>query len=140
MGEGTNNEMEFAAMEKGLTILQRNQAENAVIEGDYEISILVARKIYGGTPASKVTKHWRLAMVTESIGKLLGKMKGLIFQAVRRQANSVADHLANHGIENPNGMVDNYWHQVESNQLKEWCSHLARIDLVAADKVEWQPV
>jgi len=130
--------MEFAAMEKGLTILQRNQAENAVIEGDSEVAILVTRKIYGGTPASKATKHWRLAMVTESIGKLLGKMKGLVFQSVRRQANSVVDNLANHGIENPNGTVDSCWHQVESNQLKERCSHLARLDLVAADKAECQ--
>lgn len=49
--------MEFAAMEKGLKILRRNQTSNAVIEGDSEIAITVARKIYGGMPASKVTKH-----------------------------------------------------------------------------------
>lgn len=134
LGEGTNNEIEFAAMEKGIKILQRKQAGNAVIEGDSEIAIAVARKIYEGTPASKVTKHWRLAMVTESIGKLLGGMKGLIFQAIRRNANSIADHLANYGIDHPNDMLDNYWHQVELHQLKGKCLQLSRADLLAAEK------
>lgn len=109
LGEATNNEMEFAAMEKGLKILLRNQTENAVIEGDSEIAIAVARKIYGGTPISKVTKHWRLSMVTEGIGKMLKDMKGLTFQAIRRNANAVADHLANYGISHPTKMVDNCW-------------------------------
>jgi len=79
LGEGTNNEMEYVAMEKGLRILQMNQTSNAVIEGDSEIAITVARKIYGGTPTSKVTKHWRLSKVTNNIAKLLREMKGLIF-------------------------------------------------------------
>lgn len=34
LGEGTNNEMEFAAMEQGLRILRNLQAGTAVVEGD----------------------------------------------------------------------------------------------------------
>ena len=83
--------MEFATMERGLRILRLNQIGNAVIEGDSEVAITAARKIYRGTPASKVTRHWRLAKVIDNIAKLLGEMKGLTFQSVRRKANTVAD-------------------------------------------------
>eukprot|EP00253_Pinus_taeda_P029955 PITA_29955 len=114
LGKGTNNEMEFAAMEKGLRILRLNQTGNAVIEGDSEVAITVARKIYSGMPASKVTRHWRLAKVTENIAKLLGEMKGLTFQAVCQKANTVTDHLANYGIEHPNALWDSCWQDIDN--------------------------
>eukprot|EP00253_Pinus_taeda_P036043 PITA_36043 len=57
LGEAAKNEMEFAAMEKGLRILHTNQIANAIIEGDSEVAITVARRIYNGTPASRVMKH-----------------------------------------------------------------------------------
>lgn len=140
LGEGTNNEMELAALEQGLKILQRNQAGNAVIEGDSEIAIVVAWKIYGGTPTSKVTRHWHLAMVTDSIGKLLRRMTGLTFQAVRRKDNFVVDHLENYGLDHPLEMLDSCWPQVESHQLKEKCLQLSRLDLMEAEIAEQQNV
>jgi len=139
LGEGTNNEMEFAAMEKGLRILQRNyagKASNVVIEGDSKIVIDAASKIYTGTPASRVTKHWRLAMVTENIGKMLGEMKGLIFNSIRRKANAVADHLANHAIDHPTAPLDSCWHEVNIPQLKEECLQLLRTDTLEAERAE----
>lgn len=45
LGEGTNNKMEFSAMERGLRILWMNQTGNAVVEGDLEVAITAARKI-----------------------------------------------------------------------------------------------
>lgn len=63
------------------------------------MAIIAVRKIYRGTLAIKVTRHWRLAKVIDNIAKLLGEMRGLTLQAVRQKANAVADHLANHGIE-----------------------------------------
>jgi len=132
--EGTNNEMEFAAMEKGLHILRLNQTGNAVIEGDSEVAITAARKIYRGTLASKVTRHWRLDKVTDNIAKLLGEMKGLTFQAVRRKANTVADHLANYGIEHPNTMWDSFWQDIDNPELRGKCMQLSRLDLVTAEE------
>eukprot|EP00253_Pinus_taeda_P007373 PITA_07373 len=95
LGEGTNNEMEFAALEQGLRILKSLQNSNAVVEGDSSLVISVAKKIQGGTQACKATRHWRLAKVTENIAQLIGEMKGLVFQTVRRKANGLADYLAN---------------------------------------------
>lgn len=121
--------MEFAAMEQGLIILRDAQVGAAVVEGDSELAITVERKLYGGAKASKVTKHWRLAKVTDNITGMLGEMKGLIFQAVRQKANMVADHLANYGIEHPNTTWDIYWQNVDFSELKEKCTQLSRQDL-----------
>lgn len=129
LGEGTNNEMEFSAMEQGLKILRDAQVGTTVVEGDSNLEITAGRKLYGGAKASKVTKHWRLSKVTENIAGMLGEMKGLIFQVVRRKANMVADHLVNYGIEHPNTMWDRCWQNVDYPELKEKCTHLSRQDL-----------
>eukprot|EP00253_Pinus_taeda_P002977 PITA_02977 len=83
-----------------------SRALGEVIEGDSEVAITAARKIYRGTPASRVTKHWRLAQETNNIAKMLEEMKGLTFQAIRCKGNTVADHLTNFGIEHPNARWD----------------------------------
>lgn len=57
LGEETNNEMEFAAMEHGLIILRNLQAGATVVEGDSQLAITTARKMYAGAKASKVTQH-----------------------------------------------------------------------------------
>ena len=98
----------------------------------------MARKIHGGTPASRVTKHWRLSKVTDNIAKLIGAMKGLIFQAVRRNVNVVVDHLENHGIEHPNEIWDSCWQQVDNQQLRGKCIQLSRLDMVTAEESDWR--
>lgn len=65
-------------------------------------------------------------------------MKGLIFQAVRRNANSVADHLANHGIEHPNVMWDSCWQHVNNQQLKGKCLQLSRLDMLTVEEFDRQ--
>jgi len=46
-----------------------------VVEGDSQLAIIAARKLYAGAKASKVTKHWRLAKVTKNIAEHLGELK-----------------------------------------------------------------
>jgi len=69
----------------------------------------------------QVEPHWRLAKVTENIAELIVGMNGLVFQAVRRKANGLADYLENYGIDNPDEIWNNYWHQVDYPDLKERC-------------------
>jgi len=57
LGQGTKNEMEFAALEQGLRILRRLKAGATVVEGDSQLAITVARKLYTRTKPRKVTKH-----------------------------------------------------------------------------------
>lgn len=79
LGEGMNNEMEFASMEQVPQILKNAQVNATVIEEDSELSITASRKLYVGAKESKVTKHWRVAKVIENIVGFLREMKGLIF-------------------------------------------------------------
>jgi len=130
LGEGTNNEMEFEAMEQGLRILRNLQASAAVVEGDSQLTVIASRRMYAGAKASKVTQHWRLAKVTENIAEHLGWLKGLVFQAVRRKANAAADHLVNFGIENPTSILDSFWQDVICSELRNKFTLLSRQDLV----------
>eukprot|EP00253_Pinus_taeda_P014528 PITA_14528 len=134
LGESTNNEMEFVALEHGLRILKNLQTSKVIVEGDLSLVISVAKKIYAGTTESRATKRWRLAKVTENIAELIVRMNGLVFQAVRRKANGLADYLANYGIDNPDEIWDSCWHQVDCPDLKEKCLQLAKQDL---DNTGW---
>lgn len=130
LGEGTNNEMEFAALEQGLRILQKLQAGAAVVEGDSQLAITAMRRIYAGAKASKVTQHWRLAKVTKCIVEHLVHLNGLIFQDVCHKANTVADHLENYGIENPNLILDSCWQDITCLEVRDKCTLLSRQDMV----------
>eukprot|EP00253_Pinus_taeda_P023451 PITA_23451 len=133
MGECTNNEAEFAAMEQGLRVLKSSTQGNFIVEGDSSLAISVAKRIQAGTPTSKVTKHWRLAKATESIADLLGGLKGTVFQSIRRKANGLADFLANHGADTPHLITNSCWQEVNCPTLKVKCEQLAEKDKVHVD-------
>lgn len=67
--------------------------------------------------------------MTENIAGLMVGMNGLVFQAVRRQANGLADYLANYDIDNQDEVWDTCWQQVDCPDLKEKCLQLAEQDL-----------
>lgn len=129
LGESTNNEMEFAALEQGLIILKNLQTSKAIMEGDSSLVISVAKKIHGGTKASRATKHWRLAKVMKNIVELVISMNGLVFQVVRRKANGLVDYLANYGIDKKDEEWHNCWQQVDCPDLKARCLQLEKQDL-----------
>eukprot|EP00253_Pinus_taeda_P019962 PITA_19962 len=99
LGESTNNEMEFVALEHGLRIAKSRNFHNLIAEGDSSLVITTVQKLQRGIRANKVIKHWRLAKVTENIEELLRGLQGTVFQAIRRRANKVADYLANCGVD-----------------------------------------
>ena len=57
LGESTNNEMEFAALEHGLRIAKTRRLCNIILEGDSTLVISTAQKMQRGTKANKATKH-----------------------------------------------------------------------------------
>lgn len=83
LGEGTYNKMEFAVLEQGLRILRRIKARATMIEGDSQLAIMEARRMYTGAKPSKVTRHWRLAQVKKLIEEHLSCLDGLILHVVR---------------------------------------------------------
>eukprot|EP00253_Pinus_taeda_P028466 PITA_28466 len=128
LGECTNNEAEFAAMEQGLRILRSRRQGNFIVEGDSSLAISAAKRIQAGTQTSKVTKHWRLAKATESIAELIGDLKGTVFQSIRRKANGITDFLANHGADTPHLITNSCWQDVNCPTLKVKCEQLAEKD------------
>eukprot|EP00253_Pinus_taeda_P012272 PITA_12272 len=134
LGESTNNEMEFAALEHGLRIAKSRCLCNIILEGDSSLVISTAQKLQRGTKANKATKHWRLAKVTESIAELMEGMQGLVFQAVRRRANGLVDYLANCGVDSQERGWDNCWEEVNCPILKNRCIQLAQQDLYNTDR------
>eukprot|EP00253_Pinus_taeda_P009771 PITA_09771 len=134
LGESTNNEMEFAALEHGLRIAKSRRLCNIILEGDSSLVISTAQKLQRGTKANKATKHWRLAKVTESIAELMDGMQGLVFHAIRRRANGLADYLANCGVDSQERGWDSCWEEVNCPNLKIRCAQLAQQDLNDTDR------
>lgn len=104
--------MEFVALEQGLRILIRLGTGAIVVEGDSLLDINAARKLQKGSKLGKVTKHWRMAKVTELIVEHLSSLDRIILQVVRRMENTMADCLANYGIDHNICHLDTYWHDV----------------------------
>eukprot|EP00253_Pinus_taeda_P028075 PITA_28075 len=133
LGECTNNEAEFAAMEQGLKILRSFRQGNFIVEGDSSLAISAAKRLQAGTQTSKVNKHWRLAKATESIAELIADLRGIVFQSIRRKANGLADFLANHGADTPHLIMNSCWQDVNFQTLKVTCAQLAEKDNIQAD-------
>eukprot|EP00253_Pinus_taeda_P022901 PITA_22901 len=133
LGECTNKEAKFAALEQGLKILRSLRQGNVIVEGDSSLAISMAKCLQAGTHTSKVTKHWRLAKATESIAKLLVDLRGIFFQSVRRKANGLADFLANHGADTLHLITNSCWQDVACPILKVTCAQLAEKDSTQAD-------
>ena len=110
------------------------RTRNVIVEGDSSLVISTAKRIQAGSNVSKVIKQWRLSKVTENIAELLNGMRGIVFQLVRRKANSLADHLANWGVDNPNFVWDRCWQEVDCPMLKASCTQLAAKDLEEAGR------
>eukprot|EP00253_Pinus_taeda_P006750 PITA_06750 len=134
LGESTNNEMEFAALEHGLRVAKSRNLHNLMVEGDSSLVITTVQKLQRGIKANKAIKHWRLAKVTESIALLLDGMQGLMFQAIQRRANKVADYLANCGVDSQGSGWDSCWEEVNCPNLKARCTQLAQNNVNPNDR------
>ena len=66
---------------------------------------------------------------------LIEEIRGLVFQSIRRSANSLADHMVNYGVDNLDIKWDTCWQEVTCPSLKEACNQLAAKDLAAEGQV-----
>lgn len=93
LGECTNNEAEYLALFIGLYLLklQRNDSESVRIVSDSQLLIRQMQGIY------KVKKE-ELKVLHEAIKK---ELEGIscVFQHVERENNTIADAMANKGID-----------------------------------------
>lgn len=128
LGRETNNMAELMAIEQGIDILIDHNLHNAIIEADSELKINSVKRISIGTTPDKVSNHWRLSQVYHRIQSHLRILRTLSFVHVHRDANGVAEQLANEGVLCTRDNKCCSWKLVPAGQLREDCYTLDHAD------------
>lgn len=119
---------ELIAIEQALEILRNLNMKNSIIEVDSELTINSIKRIANGLDPEKISHHWRLLQVYWRIQSHLRILRTLSFAPVRRNANKVADRLANEGVLCKNEYSFYNWEMMPVGNLREECYSLARAD------------
>jgi ribonuclease HI len=135
LGETTNNVAELTGLSRGLQAAMDKEYRNIVLEGDSQVIIRLIAKILNGSHPSKISPSWRLSGMLEDFKRLLTPTLTIIPSHVKRDANRVADCLANEAVEKE---ADYSWwvdHDSERPGLVTRCQTLATRDLPPPDGV-----
>ena len=119
---------ELMTIEQCLEILIEFNLHNTIIKADLELIINSVKRLGTGTAPDKVSRHWRLLQVYYRIQSHLRILRTLRFLHVRRDANRVADWLANEGVRCTKDNKCCLWELVPAGQLRESCHILALTD------------
>jgi len=119
---------ELMAIEQCLDILIEFNLHNTIIKGDSELIINSVKQLGMSIALDKFSRHWRLLQVYYRIQSHLRILRTLSFVHVRRDANRVADWLANEGVRCARYNRCCLWESVPTEQLREGCYTLARTD------------
>jgi ribonuclease HI len=135
LGENTNNVAELTSLVRGLQDVVQHQYHRLVIEGDSQIIIQLISKILHGELPRRISPSWRLSGLLEDFRDLIHPNLILIPSHVKRDANKVADHLENTGIDSKSELI--YWqaHLSDDTDLSRRCRDLASRDFPAPDGV-----
>lgn len=125
LGKATNNMAELMQMELCLEILLKYNIHNVIIEANSELVINLVKRISVGVAPEKISRHWRLLQVYQRIQVHLRMLRTLRLVDVRREANKVADWLANEGVRNKHINLCYWWEEVMDDRMMEECSSRA---------------
>ncbi|GLJ49635.1 hypothetical protein SUGI_1053090 [Cryptomeria japonica] len=110
--DGSNNDVEYAAILAGLSKCIEMGLDNIDIEG---VSLNVARTVAHREPPSWMGRMWM-----EVICVLADRLNSFSISHVYREANKCADFLSNHAI-------DRQDIQIVSKEMKAWRETLTRL-------------
>ena len=127
-GKATNNMAKLMVMEQCLEILIKYKLHNTIIEADSELIINSVKRLGTGTPPEKVSRHWTLLQVYHRIQLHLRILRTLSFVHLRRDANRIANWLANEGVRCTRDNKCFLWGSAPVGQLHEGCHTLTLID------------
>lgn len=135
LGETTNNAAELTGLLQGLQATIDRHRHKLILEGDSQIVIQLITKILHGENSLKISPNWRLSRLLEEFGSLLRTNLNIIPSHVKREANRVADCLANEGVAKDTEHI--YWeaHISGSSDISDRCHALANRDLQPSDGV-----
>jgi ribonuclease HI/exonuclease III len=135
IGETTNNVAELTGLLRGLQSAIDTGHQRIILEGDSQIIIrLITRILHGCTP-EKISPSWRLHGLLADFSQHLQPHLTITTSHVKREANKVADRLANEAVEQ--GKEHLRWERQSSpdNELLNCCQALANRDLHSPDGV-----
>jgi ribonuclease HI len=95
----TNNVAELTGLLQGLQSAMDKGHHKIILEGDSQVIIRLTTKILHGCHPDKVSPRWRLHGLLEDFNHLLQPQLNITTSHVRREANKVADCLANVAVE-----------------------------------------
>eukprot|EP00253_Pinus_taeda_P011233 PITA_11233 len=128
-GINTNNMAELEGMWKGICVADQHNFYPLEVEGDSLILINAATRIQAGSSAAKIASSWRLLSRLETLEERLRRPNSIIFKHVRRNANKVADRLANQGVNQHGPHYTGTLHDAKDTQIQKDCHTLVLQDL-----------
>jgi ribonuclease HI len=135
LGENTNNVVELLSLIRGLQVATHNQYHQVIVEGDSQIIIQLITKILHGEHPRRISPSWRLSGLLEDFGAIVHPNLTIIPSHVKREANKVADHLANAGVETKSELIHWQANLSDDTDLSRRCRDLASRDALAPDGV-----
>jgi ribonuclease HI len=135
LGETTNNVAELTGLLQGLQQAIALTSHKIILEGDSQIVIQLITKILHGGHPQKISPSWRLAGLLEDFKNLLRHNISVIPSHVKREANAVADYLANEGVHRETEQITWEARSTEFSVLYNRCKLLASKDFPAPDGV-----
>jgi ribonuclease HI len=139
LGENTNNVADLTSLLRGLQIAIQHQNHRLIIEGDSQVIIQLITKILNGKTPGRISPSWRLSGLLEDFGKFIHPNLTLIPSHIKRDANKVADYLANSGIDSEADYILWQAHFSEETTLSSQCKDLASRDFPDPDGVTRHP-
>jgi ribonuclease HI len=128
MGNSTNNDVEFGALELGLEILSHKRMKNTTMEGYSTLVINMVKRLQNGTRVGKVQCHWHLSHSLQKIQEHLRTLNIVELCWVHRSVNSLVDRIATEGVGKEGPELDDTWIIISSRKLRTNCNHLAAKD------------
>jgi ribonuclease HI len=135
LGENTNNVAELISLVRGLQVATQNYYHQVIVDEDSQIIIQLISKILYGEHPRRISPSWRLLGLLEDFGALIHLNLTLIPSHVKREANKVADHLANTGVDTKSELIHWQAHLSNDTDLSRRCRDLANRDSSAPDGV-----
>jgi ribonuclease HI len=105
LGFNTNNAAKLWSLLKGIKLAISHNIFQLIVEGDSQVIIHLISKIIHGSHPSKISPIWRLLGLLEDFRSLLQPHLTLIPSHVKRDANKIADCLANEGVDSKEEMI-----------------------------------
>ena len=133
IGHTTNNVAEIKALLVGLDMIQTHGWRPTILEGDSQVILQMAEKLLKGKQVHKVADNWRLIHNLDLLQTKLLNLSDVKIHHVKRKTNSLADLLANHGVEKGQEIELALWSNKRDEYLWEKCQSIQRRDLRLPD-------